>query len=340
MDDAVYIVTGAAGHLGGHVVRELHSRGRRVRALMLPGESCPECAGEHRELYTEYEGDVCKPETLEPLFEGGAPGGFVVVHCAGIVSIAEKFSQKVYDVNVCGTQNVIQACGRHGARLVYVSSVHAIPRLPRGQVMREVDAFSPDAVPGQYDKTKATATQLVLDAAREGLDAVVVHPSGIIGPNGLPTGNMANMLVTYLRGGLPAAIRGGYDFVDVRDVARGIVLAADRGRSGECYILSNRFVDLRELFAILSQVSGRRKLTFYLPMWVARAVAPLAERIDKLAHRTPFFTRYSLKTISENSLFSHEKASRELGYETRPLMETLADTARWIQENRQPTGRK
>jgi dihydroflavonol-4-reductase len=335
VDALTYIVTGAAGHFGSHVVQELLARGKSVRALVLRGERCPGFAVADQGLLTECVGDVCDPDSLDAVFEGAASGGFVVVHCAGIVSIARKEDRRVYDVNVAGTANVIDACKRHSAkRLVYVSSVHAIPELPHGQTMREVPDFDPDAVHGYYDKTKAIATRLALDAAKGGLDVVVVHPSGIIGPHGLPTGNMARLFALYLRGKLRVAIHGGYDFVDVRDVAGGIVAAAENGRRGECYILSNRFVALRELFDTLSQVGALKKIRLYLPLWVAKAASPFTELYYRLAHRAPIFTLYSLNTLSGNGVYSHEKATRELGYHTRPLRETLADTVRWFREKR------
>ena len=351
MNDPIYIVTGAAGHLGSFIVRELLSRGKRVRAFVLPGESCPAFIDINRHLLTEYIGDVCDPDSLIHIFngvtsdmrlsdgaasdvrlsEGAASDAFIVIHCAGIVAITKKEDRRVYDVNVEGTANVIGACKKYSVkRLVYVSSVHAIPPLPRGQVIREVMSFNPSAVPGYYDKTKAIATQLVLDAAKGGLDATVVHPSGIIGPHGLPTGNMARLITLYVRGKLPTAVRGGYDFVDVRDAANGIISAATEGKGGECYIVSNRFIRLDEIFDTLSVVSGLKKLKVYVPMWIAKAFAPLAEIYYLIARKTPLFTRYSLETLSEYTTYSHEKASRVLHYTTRPLKDTLTDTALWI----------
>ena len=331
MSRDIYLVTGAAGHLGAFVVRELLSRGNQVRALVLPNETCPGFIDENRDLLKEYTGNVCDPASLEPLFGGEVPGGLIVIHCAGIITISKKWNQAVYDVNVGGTANIIEMCRRHAVkRLVYVSSVHAIARLPAGQVMAEVDVFDPDALQGCYDKTKAAATRLVLDVAKEGLDAVVVHPSGIIGPHGLPTGNMTQMITRFLHGKLPAAVHGGFDFVDVRDVAAGITAAAKKGKSGECYILSNRFIEVKEMLDILAAASGRKPLKIYLPLWLAKAFAPLMETYYKLSKKTPLFTSYSLETLSENAVFSHGKASRDLGYAPRDLKETLRDMAAWI----------
>lgn len=326
MKKDIYIVTGAAGHLGSYVLHELLARGEEVRAFTLPWEKIPSHVDTNRHLLTRYAGDVRYPQTLDQLFEGGEEADFTVIHCAGIIAISLGKDRRIFEVNVNGTENVIAACRKHQAkRLVYVSSVHAIPLLPNGQVMREVSFFSPDRVIGYYAKTKAMATQKVLDAAREDLDALVVHPSGIIGPHAQPNGNMAQMISAFLRGQFSAVIKGGYDFVDVRDVAAGIVAAADKGRTGECYILSNRVIEVNELLSGLAECSGRPKARVRLPMWVARAVAPAAELYAKIARKAPFFTLYSLHTISNNSLYSNSKAVSELAFKTRSLNETLKD---------------
>ena len=335
MENLIYIVTGAAGHLGGHVVQELLNQGKEVRAFMLPGESCLHFVERNEELLTQYTGNVCERETLDQLFEPSESAQFIVIHCAGIVSISGHADQRVYDVNVKGTANVVDACATyHAKRLVYISSVHAIPLLPFGQDMREISSFHPDAVTGYYAKTKAAATNLVLAAARQGMDAVAVHPAGIIGPKGLPTGNMAYLIKSFVQGRLPAAIRGGFDFVDVRDVAHGIILAVEKGRSGECYILSNRFIDLGELFDTLSEVAGKKRLKLYLPLWAAKAIVPFMECYYKLFQKTPVFTRYSLFTVTQNAAYSHEKATRELGYSTRPLKDTLFDIVQWLKQSK------
>ena len=326
--EQTYLITGICGHLGNNAARLLLARGARVRGFDLPRPGGGDLFGGRAEL--RY-GDLCKPEELEPLFSDSAPGELTVIHAAGIVSIATKFQQKVWDVNVGGTKNVLALCEQYRVRkLVYVSSVHALPEAPPGQVMTEIDAFDPDRVRGLYARTKAEATQAVLDAAARGLDASVVHPSGILGPDDYGRGHLTQLVTDFMTGRLPAGVNGGYDFADVRDVADGILRCCARGRRGRCYILSNRYLTVRALLDALARETGRRPLRAYLPMWAAEATAPLAEWYCRLRRRTPLYTPYSLYTLQSNSLFSHARATEELGYAPRPIEETLRDTAAWL----------
>lgn len=326
----LFIVTGACGHLGSAIAAALAGRGAAVRALALPEDPAAALLNIPCEI---VRGNVLEPDSLLPLFADAEDVKVTVFHCAGIVSIASSKSRRLREVNVTGTRNVAEACRKCGARMVYVSSVHAIPELKKGRVMTEISAFDPKKVEGHYAKTKAEATALVLDLCKEGLDAVVVHPSGIIGPGDRARGHMTQMVVDFLEGRLTCGVKGAYDFVDVRDVAEGAILAAQKGRSGECYILSNRQYTVKEMLNAAAAAAGKKPLRLMLPMWLAQAVAPLAELYYKLLGQPPLFTAYSMYTLQSNSAFSHEKATRELGYSPRPLSETMKDTVIWLREN-------
>ena len=329
-----YIVTGAAGHLGGTIVRLLSQAGQAVRALALAGET-----QRARRGVTWYTGDVRRPESLRALFSGLDGRDICVIHAAGVVDISGEMSARMRDVNVEGTKNVIAFCREFSVkRLVYVSSVHAIPEREDMGVMREIRAFSPDAVTGGYAKTKAEATQAVLDAAAAGLDAVVVHPSGILGPYDDAGNHLVQVLRDYLRGKLPACVRGGYDLVDVRDVAAGCIRAAMRGRKGECYILSNRHYEVSDMLKLAREAGGGRKLPV-LPMWMAEAAVPLLGLVAKLRRQRPLYTRYSLSALKSNDRFDHDKATAELNYRPRDLRATIRDTVRYLKARQTPTVR-
>ena len=226
----LYLVTGAYGHLGHTIVDELLARGEEVRGLALPGDSIPAPVRRGLEI---CQGDVCDPDSLVAFFHVDEPREIVVIHTAGIVSIASKFNQKVFDVNVVGTKNIVDICRKSNVRrLVHVSSVHAIPEKARGETVTEVSRFDYRKVEGLYAQTKAKATQIVLNAAAGGLDAVVVHPSGILGPGDYGHGHLTQLVTDYLNGRLTACVKGGYDFVDVRDVATAACIAAAGDAAG------------------------------------------------------------------------------------------------------------
>lgn len=316
----LFIITGANGHLGGTIVRMLSRKQIQVRGLVF---------GEKKEQDTEnihyYNGDVRDIDSLRPLFLGCENMETVVIHTAGIIDISNHVSPELYNVNVNGTKNILQLCREYQVkRLVYVSSVHAIPEQKRGKVTGEIGEFSPDAVIGGYAKTKAEATRAVLKAAEEGLDAVVVQPSGILGPYDRSGNHLVQMVSEYLRGTLPACVKGGYDFVDVRDVAEGCLLAAEKGRKGECYILSDRYCEIREVLEIAGNVSGKKKLPV-LPLWMAKMAAPFIQLHARRKKRRPLYTAYSLHVLGTGERFSYRKATEELGYHPRDLRVTIRD---------------
>lgn len=324
-----FLITGAGGFLGNTILRRLSASGRDdVRALLLPGDDTLSIKGVACEL---YRGDITRPDTLRDVFRKPPHGELTVIHCAALVSIKRKADPRVFQVNVEGTGNLIQKCLETDARLLCVNSVHAIPEPDDDREIVEVGQFSPDAVAGLYAKSKAAAAQLVLDAVkREGLRGVILHPSALIGPGDYGCTHMTALVLAAMRGRLPMVVKGGYDFTDVRDVADGILAAAEKGRDGECYILSNRYVSIQELVDTVCRHSHRKQIDRVIPLSLARFLAPLCEAYYAIRKETPLFTRYSLETLQAKSRFSHEKAARELGYRVRDLDRTVFDTVQWL----------
>lgn len=325
----IYLITGASGHVGSALCACLKERGERMRALVLRGED----TGLLRRLGVEIAfGDVRNKDELRAFFS--VPEGYtpVVVHCAAIVDIGGGNNPALEEVNVGGTRNVMEESRRVGAeKIVYVSSVHALSDLPKGRVKREQTEYYPDEVDGAYAKSKARAANAVLAMAKEGLPVVIVQPSGIIGPYNGKANHLVQLIKNYLTGKLPAGVKGGYDFVDVRDVAQGILAAEEYGRAGESYLLTGNYHPIPQMLAMLRSIAGGRKIGT-VPFWLAKICAPLSEYLAKKRGRKPLFTSYSLRVLRENARFSHDKATSELGYRPRELYETLQDTAEWLRE--------
>ena len=321
-----YFITGATGFLGSTLTKALVDRGKKVVGLRLPQDQSKLLSG------VEYRtGDITEPDTLEDFLAGADGQSAVLIHCAGLVSIGSGQEERVRKVNVEGTKNLVDLAMRNNiGRFIYVSSVHAIREQPDGMVIRETLHFSPDEIIGSYGKSKAEATAYVLNASMHGLNATVVHPSGMIGPGDLTGGYMTETIRAFLKGGFPVAIEGGYDFADVRDVAEGIIQCVEHGKSGETYILSNRYITVKEIFECLSAFKGIPRAYKAIPLKPLILFAPLLEWAAKKLGLPKLLTPYSLYTLGSNGHFSHEKADRELGYSVRPLEQTLIDTAKWL----------
>jgi len=321
----LYIITGANGHLAGTIIRYLKKEDCMIRGLILPSEKADD-----EKSIKYYKGDITKIETMEEIFSDTDGYEVIVMHVAGLISIASNVSPLIYDVNVNGTKNVISLCMKYNVkRMIYVSSVHAIPEVEGMGIISEVTSFSKDWVEGAYARTKAEASQAVVDAVKEGLDAVLVHPSGILGPYDEGNNHMVQLIKSYISGKLPAGITGGYDFVDVRDVAKGCIAAVDLGDKGECYILSNRYVPVKDMLEYMRiATNGKRKMC--LPLSLAACAAPVSEWIGKVTKTRPLFTVYSLHTMRSNSRFSHDKATMQLAYSPRDMKVTVADTISWL----------
>lgn len=328
----LYLVTGANGHLGSAICKQLRDNGKNVRGLVLQKTDTSFL----RETGTEIcFGDVTDVDSLKNFFACDPSDRLFVLHTAGIVDIHAKTAVNMQAVNVDGTKNMIDMCIERGVqKFVYVSSVHAIPEKPKGETILETREFSPDLVIGGYAKSKAKATALVLENATAA-HAVVVHPSGIIGPYPGAGNHLVQLVKSYITGKLTACVGGGYDFVDVRDVANGVISACERGAIGECYILSGKYFEIKRMLAYLRAMTHGKRFSV-LPMWLAKAAAPLLTLIASGRHQKPLYTKYSLYTLTANGNFSNAKARQQLAYMTRDFSETLSDTVAWLNAHEQP----
>ena len=328
-----YLLTGAAGFLGTNICMQLLEAGCKVRALVLPNDKSVKFIPEEVEVVL---GDLTDAPSLEPFFTVPEGATSVVIHCASMVTVNPNYSEKLMAVNVGGTRNIITKVLNHPEceKMVYVSSTGAIPELPHGTPITEVSKFTPcdpKKVVGAYSQSKATATQMVLDAVNVmGLKACVVHPSGILGPNDHAIGETTGTLLQIIKGEMPMGMQGSFNLCDVRDLAAGTIAAVDKGRIGECYILANKTVTLKEMCDMLHAECNAKKIKFYLPLDLADKIAAGLEKQAEKTGKMPLMTTFSVYNLARNNEFDCTKARTELGYTTRSYEETIHDEVQWM----------
>jgi len=328
MKNTIYLVTGAAGLLGSNISLELIAQNKKVRTLVLPGDPAADNVPQEAEIVY---GDVCDIDSLATFFSVPADSEIIVIHSASIVAVSPEPSQKVYDVNVTGAKNIVDMCVSHNVKkLVYISSTGAIKELPAGEVIAEPSAFYPDEVVGFYSKTKALATQYVLETVEKtGLDASIVCPSGIFGPNDYAFGPVAQFIIKYCSGAMPVGVEGSFNSVDVRDLAAGVISCTEKGRKGELYIMSNEIVSMRQMFDIISETSGAPRVETILTVDQMRKMA--AQKGGGALHAADEKElEFSMYNMTRNNNFSSAKAERELDYHIRPFSETVSATVEWL----------
>ncbi len=318
------LVTGANGHVGANLVRALLARGDRVRALVRSRQDAID--GLPIEI---VRGDVRDPDAMRHAMQGVE----VVFHFAAIISIDGPRGGHVESVNVEGTRTVAEAALAAGVgRFVHCSSIHAFGDRSVGARIDEASAPLSDARAPAYDRSKAAGEAAVLELAAEGLDVVIVHPTGVIGPNDFGPSRMGRVLLDLARGRMPSLVRGSFDWVDVRDVAAGAIAAAERGGSGERYLLGGHRSGLVELAEVAAAVTGIPRPRMVLPLRVGELAAPFGLASARMLRREPMFTPESMMPLRWDPVVIRDKAGAELGYAPRPLEETVADTISWFAE--------
>ena len=328
-NNELYIVTGAAGNLGSAIVRKLVSDNKIVRAFVLRGE---EAARHLPEGALVYEGDVTDVSTLDTLFADIPEGAAVyVIHCAAMVSVSTLVAKKIWHVNVDGTQNIIDKCREHKARLIFIGSTGAIPEQPMGTAIKEVDHFDPNAVIGIYDQTKAASSQLVLDAIHAGeIDGCLILPCGISGPGDYTFGNVSGVIKEYVEGKMPAGVEGSFNCADNRDMAEAILRACKDGRTGESYILGGDMIGMKEVFDILSEHTGLPTIKTILPAGVGKLLGKASDLAESMTHKPQRMTSFAVYNLLRNNEFDSSKAAQELGYNPRPMAQSIAEEIDWM----------
>lgn len=318
------LVTGSTGHLGNVLVRLLVALGKNVRAMVAPFEDTLPIDDLPVEI---VKGDIRDYDFVQRVCKDVE----AVYHLAAVISILGK-GRMVYDINVGGTENIIKACRKNSVgRLVYVSSVHAFSEPRPGSLIDESIPIDPERTSGDYAKSKAIATIKVLNSVKEGLNTVVICPTGIIGPYDWRVSEMGNLLLLYSKNLLKVGIEGSFDFVDVRDVATLLIGACEKAEKGELFIASGYYITIRALFQMLQKIRPSKSVNIFLPSCIAYPISLFTSIHYLVKKKKPLLTPYSVHTLTRNYVYSHKKATDLLGYNPRPLLDSLKDALLWFE---------
>ena len=318
------VVTGASGLIGANLVRSLlvEQGGRGIRAVVHHDRRALQ--GLDLEL---VEADLSSQTSLENALRGAD----LVYHLAASISLRMDSWHSMAATNLEGTRRVLAACQACGVRrLVYFSSIHTRQQIPLDQILDEDRPLLDDPEAPPYERSKAAAEMVVQQAAAQGLDVVTIIPTAVIGPYDFKPSYIGKALLLLARGRLPALVSGGYDWVDVRDVAAGAMQAARVAPAGASYILSGHWQSIPAVARAVDRITARKLLRPVVPLKVADWAAPLMTHIGRLNGSEPLYTRPMLTALTSNRQVSCAKAARELGYAPRPFEQTLEDTLDWL----------
>lgn len=318
------LITGAGGHIGNVLVKTLYKKGyKELRIFVQPNEDIS--------YIEKYAKEVVRGDIRDYLAVSAAVRGCeFVFHLAGIVQISGIRKKHIFDVNVGGTRNVVEACLEKGVqRLVHVSSVHALRAPDMGSIDESLDTDINNLL-GAYAKSKAMATIEVMNALQKGLDAVILFPTGVIGPYDFRSSYTGSAIKGYIDAKKTQYyFNGKYDFVDVRDVADGIFRAWKYGEKGQGYIISGSVSSLEDIIKAVEQSTGHTIKRRRVPTLLVKTAAFLAPVYYAIVRKKPVLSKYSIDVLMSNSQISCEKAQAKLGYKPRPMLRTIRDIVRW-----------
>lgn len=321
-------VTGGTGFVGGHLVRLLCERGETVRVLARADSYLDDLTKLPVEIYT---GDLNDRNSLTPLVEGAS----VVYHVAADYRLWSKDPVELYQNNVCGTINMLAAAQKAEVpKIVYTSTVGCLGIPPDGKPGTEDTPVTLGNMIGHYKRSKFLAEKAVLDFVEEGLPVVIVNPSTPIGPQDYKPTPTGKIIIDYLSGRIPAFVDTGLNLVDVKDVALGHILAAEKGKIGEKYILGNKNLALSQILQMLALICGKKPPRIRIPYAVAYAFGTICTAwADKVTHQPPSVSLESVKMARKKMYFSSAKAIRELRLPQSPVENALEEAVRWFADN-------
>ena len=321
------LVTGATGFIGANVVRELLRQGYVVKALVRKESNRKNIQGLDIEV---AEGDLCDKASLVKALDGCE----VLFHVAAAYTFWSPDPKAIYQANVEGTENLLTAALAQGIKKVVYTSSESTIGIKNGSLGDEGTEARLDELPGDYKKSKLMAEWIALKMCAEGLPLVVVNPTVPVGPFDIKPTPTGKIIVDFLNHRMPAYVNTGLNVIDVEDVAKGHVLALEKGHIGERYVLGNKNLTFREILGILEQITGIKAPNFKIPIWVALGTAHVNEFVSwNILKKRPGITVASVKTARKCRYFDCSKATRELGLPQTPVEEALEKAVKWFRDN-------
>ncbi len=317
-------ITGASGHIGNNLCRELIERGHQVKALVHTFDKSLTGL-----IVEKVNGHILDLKALHTLIEDAD----YVFHTAAIISIGVNSKEKIFQTNIEGTRNIAEACLKHKIkRLIHFSSIHSLRCDSQDKLLVESAALAGEEA-YYYSQSKAFAEILLLDACKRGLDTIILNPSSVIGPFDFVPSLAGQMIIKIATGKLPVLIKGGYHWVDVRDIVNAAIHAMEMGRTGERYLLTSQWMSLSEIASIICNEINR-KPPVIVPGFIARTGLPFIQLLSKLSGKQVLYTKESLDIVSNSpKLVNNQKAAEELGFKPRTLEETFIDSLHWFIKN-------
>lgn len=316
------LVTGASGFLGWHVARLLLERGYAVRALVRPGSRVTEL-----DLET-VTGDLRDPSSLRRAVSGCG----LVFHVAADYRLWAKDPQELYRSNAEGTRNLLEAAKQAGVeRVVYTSTVGCIG-IPHDAPGDEDTPVTLEDMAGHYKRSKFLAERTALEFARAGLPVVIVNPTAPVGDHDVKPTPTGKIVLDFLNGDMPAFIDTGLNVLDARDCAMGHLLACERGRVGERYILGSENLTLAQILQKLAEITGRKAPSVRLPYWAAWCAGVCSTAVAGLTGKPPRVPLEAVRMAKKKMWVTHEKARRELGFQPAPAGTALTSAVKWFSE--------
>ena len=325
-----YYITGITGFLGFNIVKLLP---RDVKIVGLALENDPNISlFDSFDNVTILRGNILNKDDIKKFLSTNNTNNNYLIHAAGKITTLKKGDPSVMKINVEGSKNIVdEVKNKNFKKVVYISSVDSMKYRKGKDPVVEQKEYIEDETFGQYGKSKAIASNYVKDNLN---NYIVIMPSAILGPND-PLNSAINTVINKcINNKLPAIVNGGYNLVDVRDVAKGIIDVINSNKINEYYLLTGHYISIKDISKKCSLLANSKKYKFVVPHFIIKMVAPFIETSAKRKHKTPLFTGFSMDCLKQNSNYSYAKAKKDFGYQPRNLDETFIDTIEFLKNKK------